>query len=80
MERVGECFRWYGDSDPVPLKHIAQPRVTEIVTEIHEIHEIHQIHDGRGHLMADDLPRDRINPGSSFIGRLRGINVARRMQ
>ncbi len=39
MELMEECFRWYGDSDPVPLAHIAQSGATGIVTAIHEIYD-----------------------------------------
>jgi mannonate dehydratase len=39
MERMEECFRWFGENDPVPLAHIAQTGATGIVTAIHKLYD-----------------------------------------
>lgn len=37
MEILREGFRWYGDSDPVPLSHIAQSGAKSVFSSLHHI-------------------------------------------
>ena len=60
MILMRESWRWFGPSDPVPLEHIRQTGVTDIVHALHhipngEVWPVEEIRRRRAELAAQGL-------------------------